>query len=221
MAEQHDEALFREIDEELRHDKAKVIWAAYGKYFVSVAVILLLAVIGFQGWKKYDLKNRNALGEKLAKAEDLAKSGDEQAALSALEDLAKYGSKGYALLARFRIAGVLAEKQNTAAAIDAYKNIAGDETVDVKYRDLAVILSAMQKLNLPQNDIADDKRLAEIAKANNPWHFSAREILATEAFRAGQIAKAREKFKSLNEEATTPAAIRDRAVQMLAIIGDK
>ena len=221
MAEQNDEALFREIDEELRHDKAKDLWTVYGKYFIAVAVVLLLGVAGFQTWKSYDINSRTALGEQYAAAETLSLGKDKTAALDALKNLTESGNSGYALLARFRMAGLIAETGDTQGAINAYDAIAMDQNVSTTYGDLAVILSASHKLNIPSDGLAPNKRLLEIAAAKNPWHFSAREILATEDFRAGKISAARTKFKSLADNASTPSGIRERAKEILNVLGEK
>ena len=42
--------IFREIDEEVRRDKAAELWKKYGWVVTSLAVLAVLAVAGWQYW---------------------------------------------------------------------------------------------------------------------------------------------------------------------------
>jgi hypothetical protein len=54
-------------------------------------------------------------------------------------------------------------------------------------------------------------RLAPLARPNEPWSASARELAALVALRAGQRDEARRALEALAADVTAPRAIRDRA----------
>ena len=47
--------IFDEIDEELKKDKAQLLWARYGKFVIAAVAAVILAVgsaQGFKAWKE-------------------------------------------------------------------------------------------------------------------------------------------------------------------------
>ena len=45
--------IFDEIDEELKRDRAQVLWAKYGKYVLSAAAAIVLVVGASQGYNAW------------------------------------------------------------------------------------------------------------------------------------------------------------------------
>mgnify|MGYP001404674841 CR=1 FL=1 len=221
MAEEktEDDLLFREIDEDLRHDEFHKLWQAYGKYALAGAVALVLGVAGFKGWQSYDMSAREALGVRFQSAADLVTAGKTDEALKTFSEIAEDGG-GYQMLARFNQARIYARQGDSAGATAAYRALAGDGAVDSLYRDLAVILGAYQELNDPGADLpALAKRLEPLRAETSPWRYSAREISALLARRSGDRGKAKELYQGLANDARAPQGVRARAQEMLSIIG--
>lgn len=220
MAEPVESGLFREIDEELRQEKYAKLWKQYGKLIIAGALILVVGVAGFKGWETYDLQKRTQDGEKFAAALALADNGNSETALQALSKLAEDGGSGYALLARFRAAAILAGDGRQEEAASAYEALAGDSGIDVIYRDMAVVLAALNRL-----DTADpaelNASLAPLTADDNPWRHSAKELSAIIAQKAGDKATAKELLQGLSSDATAPEGIRGRAAEMLAALDDQ
>ena len=215
MADPVQDSLFREIEEDLRQEHWAKLWKRYGTYAVGVVLALALSVAGYQGWRAYDIATRQSDGERFAAALKLAGDKQTQAAAEAFAGLAADATAGYALLARFQEAALLAKRGEPAAA---YADLAQDPGVDAVYRDLAVILGAFHEMNGPgAGDLS--ARLAPLTADGNPWHHSAKELIAVLAARAGDRTKARALFTALAADATAPQGIRARAGEMLAILG--
>ena len=90
--------IFDEIDEELKQDRAKQVWARYGKYVVSAAAAVVLGVGASQGFTAWKQSQAEASADLYSQA---IASDDAVTMLEAsLGDL----TDGYALLGRFRIA---------------------------------------------------------------------------------------------------------------------
>jgi len=215
-----DDLLFQEIDEELRQDQFHVLWQKYGKLAIAGTVAAVIGVAGFQGWKSYDISARNALGESFTAAQNLIAENKWQPAEKALAAIAADGKAGYPLLARFQQARLLARQGDNSGAALAYKSLADDASLDPTYRDLAVVLGALQEINLEGADLQGlEGRLKPLLAASNPWRFSAGEITGLLALRSGDTDGARKTFTALSEDRQAPQGIRARAQEMLSIIG--
>jgi len=217
VAEPVDDGIFREIDEELRNEQFSKLWKRYGNLLIAGVVAMVAGVGGFQAWKNYDLKERGRQGEQFAASLDLADGKDSQAAIDQLSRLAADSGSGYAMLAGFQGAALLAKQGDRTAAIAAYGMLATDTSLDAIYRDLAVIFSVTQQINAGGADNGTlTALLAPLSADDNPWRHSARELLGVLAISSGDTAKAQELFKALSKDPTAPQGIRQRAGEMLS-----
>ncbi len=79
--------IFREIDEELRHDRFEKLWREYGRYVIAGAVVVVLAVAGVSGWRQYQESQRFADGAQFAVAKALSDDGKTEDAAALFADL--------------------------------------------------------------------------------------------------------------------------------------
>ena len=208
--------IFEEVDEDLRRDRALKIWQKYGNYIVAAAVAIVVATAAYVYWRDWDRKSREAEGAMLIAAVDLMQQDQADAAKDALSRLAKEGSSGYALLARFHEAAYLARKGDAAGAIAVYRTIAADSGVTSDLRQAATLFAVLH--GLEQASPAEVERdLASLAQG--PWRYSATEVQALAALKAGDVAKARDLYRSLADEPGAPVNLRGRAAEMLAALG--
>ncbi len=221
MAEKtEDDLLFQEIEEDLRQDRMHKLVKAYGGYALTAAVALVAGVAGYQGWKTWDSRQKIQGGERFAAAMALGDKDNSEPALKAFAGIAADGRPGYAMLARFQEARILAGRGDAAAAAKAYRSIADDAGVDAIFRALATILGVMQELATANPDLESmAKRLQPLAADTSPWRWSAREAAALVAWRAGDKAKAESLLTALAGDRSGPPGIRARAGEMLSILG--
>ena len=64
-----------------------------------------------------------------------------------------------------------------------------------------------------------EKRLEPLMAGTSPWRFSARELAGLLAKRSGDTAKAKKLFSGLADDRRGPQGIRNRAREMLSILG--
>jgi len=209
--------IFREIDEELRRDNFAKLWERYGQYVVGLAVIIVLATAGTVGWREYQARVQRAESIRYAAAVELVQKNELARAADDFAALARTAGGGQATLARLQEAALRARAGDEAAAIAAYKAIAGDSSVDTVYRDLATLLAALHEMH------SDDPKaiIGEIARLTgpgNPWRPSALEITALAHLRAGERNEARDIYKSLADDLTAPQGLRARAAEMSAAL---
>lgn len=211
--------LIREIEEELRQENLNKLWKKYGNVVMGAAVLLVVSVAGFKGWQSYDNEQRAKAAAVLIDATRAAETGKPQDALAALTRLGDDAPGGYAMLARFQAAALLAKSGDKTAAATAYGALAEDTGVDALYRDLAAVLAGLNEV-----DTADPaslrQRMARITDDTNPWRYSAREIMALTSVRSGNKAEARSQFEALAKDPATPTSLRQRAEAMALHLKD-
>ncbi len=212
--------IFREIDEELRHDRYAKLWRTWGKYVVAAAVALVIGVAGFRGWDYYRTIQRQDDSARFASAESLLQAGKSDDAAALFAAMTEQSSAGYAVLARFRQAGVRAAAGDGAGAGALYDVIASDGSVAESMREAAVVFSVMHAIDRSGVDRAAlAARLQPLIRDNGPWRNSARELLGVLALQTGDEAKARIHFTRIADDIDAPNAIKQRATEILSVIG--
>ena len=216
MADEHD-VLLREIDEDLKQERLFKLWKDYGNYAIAGVVAIVIGVAAFKGWQNYSLALRMEQGESFAAAQEEATKKHSDDALIALQNLTQEAGRGYAMLARFRTAALMGEKGNSSEAANIYATLADNGSIDKVYRELAVVLGALQELNNTERSNKLIERAKNMAKAEGVWRHNAREIEALAALANGKNTAANAIFKELSNTAGIPQGIRARAREMLSI----
>jgi hypothetical protein len=210
--------VFQEVDEELRRDKAADLWKRYGNYIVGAAVAIVVGTGAYVAWRDYSQSQAAQQGADFFAAAALAAAGDREKAIPAFDALARDGSSGYAALARMRKAALKADGGDRAAAAAIFLSVADDSGVARELRDASRLLAALQTIETL--DPAElERQLAALRTEANPWRYTALEIAATAAVRAGDNAKARELFARIADDPAAPTGARGRAAEMIAALG--
>jgi len=211
--------IFQEVDEEVRRENMQRLWRRYGGYATAVGIVILLAAGGFIGWQKYSEHREAQRAQAFSDAIGMIADPDPAKAKAAFLDLAQ-GGDGIAALARFRTAAVQIEAKDEAGAVATYDGIAGDSSLPAPFREAAALLAAMHLV-----DTADQaeikRRLESRTAAPNPWRFTALELLAISAQRAGDVEQARKIYTQLADDLETPSGLRGRAAEMLTALKEK
>jgi hypothetical protein len=208
--------IFREIDEELRRDNLLKLWSRYGRYIVAAAVLVLAVAGGIVAWRDHQLSERRAQSARYASALAMARDGKEGDAAKVFSAIAQ-GGGGYAILADFEDAALLAKSGDRATAGAAYDRIAAQGELDPALRGLALLLSVMQ--GMPEADPHSTiERLAPLTASGNPWRPTAVELTAVARLKAGDKTGALELYKSLADDLTAPQNLRARAAEMAAAL---
>ncbi|WP_373503218.1 tetratricopeptide repeat protein [Aestuariivirga sp.] len=206
-----DESLFREVDEEVRQEQFKKLWARYGNLIMGLCFLVIAGVAGFQGWTYWKLKQAQAAGETFFSAVKLQDAGKSDEALT---QFASIGHAGYAVLARLREAGTLLDQGKTADAVNIYDAIAAEASTDGTLRDLARIRAAAALVDtVSPADL--EARVKTFDVAGNPWRHTAREIMASSHWRARDYTAADKAVQAILGDPEAPASLRQRA-QMLS-----
>lgn len=221
MAEERnqDDLLFREVDEDLRRDKYAQLWKKYGTLVLVAAVVIVGVTAGSVWWRDHQQSIRKKDGDRYAAAAALAESGKTDQAITAFTALAEDGTPGYRTLARLREAALRVQKGDAKGAVAVYDALAKDDNTEKAFRDLAVVLATMASLDTG-DPAALTERLKPLTAEDNPWRYSALELTALLAERAGNKKAARDIYTRLADDSEAPGGIRVRARQMLGVLGE-
>ena len=211
--------IFQEVDEEVRREKVQRLWRRYGGYATAAGFAILLAAGGYIGWQKYSEHRETQRAQAFLDAITLMADPDSAKAKAVFLDLAQ-GSDGIAVLARFRAAALQVTAKDETSAVATYDGIAADSSVPAPFREAAALLAAMHLVD--SADQAEIKRRLESKiAAPNPWRFTALEMLALSAERAGDVEQARKIYTQLADDLDTPSGLRGRAAEMLTALKEK
>lgn len=209
--------IFREVDEDLRRDRMEGLFKRYGGIALAGALALIAATGGYTAWRNW--KQSQSQQETAALVAAISQAG--QGAEKGVEALAAFAGKadsGMAALAQLNAAALLAREGKKAEAVAVYDKIAGNSGVNPVYRDLATLLSVMHQLDSGEPGPLQ-ARLQPLSADSSPWRFSAREMTAVLAARAGDKDKARTLFQQLADDAQAPAGVRSRASDLATLYG--
>jgi len=209
--------IFNEIDEELRGDQMRRLWATYSGVIVAIAVLIVVGVAGWRGWEYWSEQTARRDGDNYLAALQLSQHGDFSAAAVSLKDLEATGNAGYRVLARMRAADEQSLAGDQAGALAAFDALAKTSSVPALFADFAKMRAAYLALDLEARD-ALEARVKPLAVAGNPWRHAAREILAVSAWKAGDVATAKTWVDQIETDAETPADLTNRIAVLSAVI---
>jgi hypothetical protein len=169
------------------------------------------------GWRSWQEGRREAEADRFTQAV-AGVERDPAAAADKLAGFAGEAGTGYGAIARLREAEARAAANDGPGAVAALQALAGDGSVDPLFRDLGAILAATREVD-GADPAALKARLEPLAAAGQPFRYTARELLAMLALKAGDVEGARRALAELRREAGLPEAQERRVGELLAALG--
>jgi len=202
--------IFREIDEDLRRDRAADLARRYGGVALGVALVVILGVGGWRFMEHRAAQQAADAGVAFEQAlKQLRDGGNAAAGVSALETIAGQSAGGYRTLARFRLASQKAITDKPAA-IAAFDALAADNSLDPALRDLARVRAAAIDIDIAPPE-AIVKRMEGLAAPNSAWRSQARELIGLAWMKAGKLEEAGRWFSQVAVDGEAPQSLRRRA----------
>jgi hypothetical protein len=218
--------IFDEVNEDLRAERARLLFRRYAGVIVAAAVLVVAGAGGWEAWRWYGARHDAAAANAYLSAMNLADAlpADADAAarapaIAAFQSVAATAPAGYRALARLRLAALLQSAAGQAdAAAATWNELAGDSGADPLLRDLANLLWAQQGIDKGDPALVE-ARLKPLVAADNPWHQIAQEYLALLDIRVGKTDEARATLRILSSDMTAPEGLRGRAGGLLDRLG--
>jgi len=220
LVQTHDtpnEAFLREVDENLREDRAKDFARRYGKWLIGALVLFLVAVGGWLFWQNQQQKQAAKQSEELVGVFSDIGAGKTAAAAKRLDALEGSGNDVVGALARLTQAAIALEGNNRAAALAEYRALANGDAPE-PYRDLALVrATALEFDSLKPDEVV--ARLEPLNKPGEPWFASAGEMTAMAYLKQGRKEQAGKLFAAIAADNVAPASARSRAAQIAGTLG--
>lgn len=212
------ESFAREVDENLRRDRARDAAKRYGGVAIGAALLFLAAVGGYLYWRDRQDKQAAAGVEQLSAILRDVSEGRAAAAPAQLDSLRQSNSEGVAALAGFTRAALALQSNDRKLAAKIYSEIAADDGLARPLRDLAIVRGTALDYDAlkPDQVIA---RLQPLAEPGQPYFGSAGELVGMALIAKGQKNAAAQLFAKIAADTTVPDTLRSRAVQVAGSLG--
>lgn len=212
------EMLAREVDEEVKRESMRKMWAKYRWLVVAVVAGAVLGTIGFELYGTWRTKTSLTESDQFESAVISAFTGKQDEALTTLSALAADGSTGYKYLATLKSASILMNKGDKDTAYNLLTQLMNDTSAPREIRDTA-------RLSLVGNqvDSADPAALQSLLKPvlveSNAFYGSAVELSAVLYLKQGQKDNAAALLKQASANTRIPENIRARLAELLSAVG--
>lgn len=211
------DSFVQEVDESLRQDQLLTVVRRYGVYLISAFVALLLGLVGWQLWTAHQQNQAQEYSEQFSAALDLARGGDVDGAKEAFEAMTESGPRTFRVMAHMAL-GAMHEQQNDLESALASFDEAADLARDPIMRDSAALRAAFIAAET-QDFEAVQTRLQPLTESDGRLSYLAKELLAVEAWEAGNIDLARETLENLALAFDAPQSVQQRAEVALSVMG--
>ena len=208
----------REVDENLRRDRARDFAKKYGSWLIGAVLLFLVASGGWIYWKQRQQQHSQQQVEQLAELYKSLGTGNVAKAQPKLDQFAENGSKGVRASALFTSAAIALEKNDVKLATAKFHEIASDDDLPKPYRDMALIRQTALEFDSLKPEVVI-ARLEPLSKPGNPWFGSAGEMTAAALIKQGKKADAGRLYAAIARDKTVPDAIRARSVQIASSLG--
>jgi hypothetical protein len=208
--------IFQEVDEEVRREQLQKLWERHQNLIYAGIFLILAGVGGYLGYGRYQENRAAETGAAFEAAQTLDQEGKAAEAEGAYGKVVAEGTASYRDLARVRQAAELAQR-DPKLGLAAYEKIADDKAVDPAWRDLAGLRAGSLHIDAGAFNEARS-RLEPLASEGRPYRYTARELLALGAWRAGDTAGAKRWFDLIVTDIQTPPATRSRIEMLSALV---
>ena len=208
--------IFREVDEDVRRDKAEEFWKKYQNHILIGALVIVAAAGGYRFWQNQRLAAAQVAGAQFEQALEQDHSGKGAEASAALGKIAADAPGGYRMLARLAQAALLS-KSDAKAALAAYEGLAQDASIGPLFQDAARLRGAL--LRMDQGEAANAKAALEpLAASGGGFRHTAREMLGIIALNAGDLEGAGKWLDMAVSDSEAPSGVRDNAQALLGVV---
>lgn len=212
-----DESFIREVNEEIRQEKAKALWGRYGPYLILAAVLLVLATGVYQIYNHWQASKAGRIGDTFLVSLDLANEHNFDEALKKLDDVEKSGFGDYSFLAELRQASIFMEQGDATKAVAEFDKIADNKEAPEILKKIAKIRAAYILVDTGSFEDVE-KRVKDQANDVDPTRIMAREALGLSAYKAGKMDDARYYFQKILDERLDGIKATERSRLMLELM---
>lgn len=207
--------IFREVEEDVRRERYEKLWKQYRDHIIAAGALIVIGMAGYQLYRIYEQRESEKASIAYAAAAEMLNHGRAAAAAPQFAALAKRAPGGYAAVAKFAEADALYGEGQKGEAIRIYEQIANGSD---PYLGAAARMHAAWAMadSAPRSDV--EALLAPLSERSNAWREMAREVIAYEDLRSGDMAHALRSYQEIAADPATPSSLKSRAAAMVRFI---
>jgi hypothetical protein len=211
------DSFIQEVDESLRQDRMLSLAKKYGPYLIGLFILFIAALGGWQFWQQHRIESARQHADAYHAAQQLAAEGNLDGAKAEFERLSNEGPQVYRAMARMEHAAILSMQGDLEGALREFDE-AAEAATDKTMRESAQIRAAY--IAADTGDFAALRtRLQPLIDSDTRVSYLAKELLAIEAWEAGDLTLARNTLQELTLAFEAPDSMRQRAQVALSVIG--
>ena len=211
--------LFNEIDDDLRQDRLKTIWATYKNSIYTAVIVISLVLIGSEAYQYYSQSKSEKSGLILSQIVESA-TGDESLLINDyIDELLESGTSDYKTYALLLKSDNFISQNKLDDARETYMDLV-KKAENSFIRDLAKLkLSYLNVDSVSFDQIQED--LSSLLESDNPLSLFAYEVLAMSAYKHGLYGRGIEYLNTIIKSEKTTNGMFDRAQMMLRVMDSK
>ena len=211
------DSFVNEVDENLRRERALDAAKKYGPWLIGVFALFVLALGGWQLWQSMSTNSARQHAVEFAAAQAMVEANNLAGAKTEFERLSNEGPRAYRAMAQMEHAAILAQEGDLEAALAGF-DAAAETAPDPVMRESAQIRAAYIAADI-QDFAALRTRLQPLIDSDTRVQYLAKELLAVEAWEAGETQLARDTLEQLTLAFDAPDTLRQRAQIALSVLG--
>lgn len=214
------DALLKEISEDVKNDKMKDLWDRYGLFIIIFVALALTAAVSFESFRSWAKKRDQEISNAYAVAISLQNQGRLDESMKLLQNISERSGL-YADIAKLQIANIYFEQNKPQEAVDLLQQLVSKRSVSRQMKDIAALKLAAYKLDADAPAAEVEKLLSPLTEEGNGSYNVARELLAMLYIREGNLEKAKAEYEMIVASASSSDALKSRAQDMITIISDQ
>ena len=215
-----EDALIKEISDEVKSDKMKSLWEQYGLVIIILVALALTAAVSYETFRNWANKRNQEVSNAYAVAISLQSQGKLDESLKLLQNLSER-SGIYSDIAKLQIANIYFEQNKPQEATEMLEQLAHNRSASKQMQEIASLKLAAYKLdsNAPAPEIKE--LLLPLTEEDGGSYNIAHELLAMLAIRDGDLEEAKTEYEKIIASAGSSDALKSRAQDMITIINDQ
>ncbi len=213
-----EDALIKEVSDEVKNDKLKSLWDQYGLYIIIFVALALTAAVSFETFRNWINKRNQEISNAFAVAVSLQNQNRIDESLKILENLAEH-SGVYGDIAKLQIANIYFEQGRATEAAEILQVLADGNGDNPQMQEIAALKLAAYKIDT-NADAAEIKELLQpLTKTDDGEGYNvATELLAMLAIRDGDLPEAKAAYERIIASGKSSETLKARAQDMVNII---
>lgn len=211
--------LFNEIDDDLRQDRLKTIWATYKNSIYTAVIAISLVLIGSEAYQYYSQSKSEKSGLILSQIVESAAGDESEIMNDYIDELLESGTSDYKTYALLLKSDNLISQNKLDEARETYIDLIKKAENNL-IKDLAKLkLSYLNVDNVSFDQIQED--LSSLLESDNPLSLFAYEVMAMSAYKHGLSERGVEYLNIIITSEKTTNGMFDRAQMMLRVMDTK